>query len=152
MKKLIIITCFFAFLSPVLSQNYTLKGLKSINVVVIDSENLIPQDYENEIIVNSKIALAQTGLKVTEKNNMATLQIKINAHLSESFADPRIAIRFNLIEKVELFRSGKLRSEAITYQTFMLFASDRLNLSKTVSDLVLNSFIPSFLNTWIDHN
>lgn len=153
MKNLLIFTCFLALFTTGNAQNFNLKGLKSINVVVIDSDKILAQDYINGLIVNSNIALAQTGIKITDKNNQASLQIKINAVISESFADPRISIRFNLLEKVEMFRAvGKVRSEAITYQTFSLFVADRINISKKVSDMVLNSHLPTFLNAWLKAN
>jgi hypothetical protein len=132
--------------------NYNLTGLTSVKVELLDQNGILDFTTAQKIITETKLKLISAGLTITETDPIAAFQIKVDVNRSVGFADPRILLRLELLEKVQTFRKGKIRTDSKTYSYSQLFSCPVLEVNKTVYDVYMNSFLIGFIETWFYFN
>lgn len=132
--------------------NYNLRDMNTVKLEIFDDYDLLPFDMEQKILTETKLKLIAAGLKIDDKNPIAAFQISLYLNSSNAFVEPRILLQLSLLEKVQTFRKGLHRTEAKTYNNFLLFQSARGEISTTIYKYYFDKLLIEFLENWFKDN
>ncbi len=148
MKKII----FFLFLCTSLFAQYNLSGLKSVKIEILDDYDCLDAFTRQKLYVETKIRLTSIGVLVDERDPVGALQFRIDLNRSTAFADPRVLLRIELLEKVQTFRPGATRTEAKTYSDASLQAMQKENISQNIYSFFMDRLFLEFVDKWLGDN
>lgn len=144
----IILIMFFAGYSFSQSQSFNLKNLDSVSVEIQDTDHLLSSATSQKLLAEIKLHLISAGIKVVNfDESKAQMIIKIN-YIRSALAGDRVLVQLNIYEKVTTERTDKIKTEAITYNDFSLFKTERTEkgVYAEVMDKLLINFINSYIN------
>lgn len=103
---------------------FSLEGIKSVNVKVIDKSKLVSKDTLTKIQTDLSTGLIKMGIQV-ETSNFLNFLIKIQAiKLDKEFA---VHVSLSTIENIIPQRDKNLQSLGITYYKDDMFTTDELD-------------------------
>lgn len=118
---------------------FSLEGIKSVNVLVINKGKLISKNTIDKIEKEVKILLEDMNIK-TETSEFANFIVKIEAKkVLDKFA---VNVTLLLVESVRPQRNQNLINTAITYQKNDFFITESLDLD--VYESAVEFLLPSF--------
>ena len=152
MKKVLVLLLLLFSFSAFGQARYNLAGLKSVKIEVLDEYGCLNKQITQKLIAECTYKLSSVGILVTEKNPVAALQFRIDLNKSSGFADPRVMLRLELLEKVQTFRTASIRTDAKTYSISSLVSFPADSLANDIYAFYVDRLFLDFINKWIEDN
>jgi hypothetical protein len=138
--------------SSLFAQSYNLTALKSVKIEIIDEYSCLNQQEKQRLTTETKLKLISAGLQIDEINPVAAFQIRIDKNSSNVFVEPRVLLRLELLEKVQTFRSGLIRTDAKTYSNALLFQSPAQLVSENIYNYFFRYLMLEFIENYLKDN
>jgi hypothetical protein len=126
---------------------YNLEGIKSLNVLVMDSSKTITPEMKQKIEKELKEKLEKSGIQ-SKKEGVGALFVKIDA--LKSAKSTFVSISFGVGEEARIERAGTVESFVLSYSNDDFFESDDVNAD--VYDSVVNYLTDEFLEQFREDN